>query len=51
MGSLIKTTIDSWDSARADQLFYFDENKTRIDEVLENVKPVKIDFSLLGVIK
>ena len=44
MGSLIKTTIDSWDSARADQLFYFDENKTRMDEVLENVKLVKIDI-------
>ena len=51
MGSLIKITIESWDVPRVDQPFYFDENKTRMDEVLENVKPIKIDIPLLGVIK
>ena len=51
MGSLIKTTIESLDVPCADQPFYFDENKTRMEEVLENIKLVKIDIPLLGVIK
>ena len=35
----------------ADQSFYFDENKTRMDEVIEDVKLVKIDIPLVDVIK
>jgi len=39
------------DVPRTDQPFYIDENKTRMDKVLENIKPVKIDIPLLDVIK
>ena len=34
-----------------DQAFNLDESKTRMDEVLEDIKHVKIDISLLNVIK
>ena len=51
MESLIKTTIESLDVSRTDQPFYFDENKIRMDKVLENVKPVKINIPLLGMNK
>jgi len=57
MESLFKTTIEVSDVPRSyipkclAQPFHFDENKTRMDEVLEDVKPVKIDIPLLNVIK
>jgi len=44
MESLIKTTIESLDVSRTDQPFYFSENKTSMDEVLEDIKLVKINI-------
>jgi len=50
-GSLFKATIKSLDVPHANQPIYFDENKTRMDEVLENIKPVETDIPLSNVIK
>ena len=57
MRSQIKTTIEASDipqkyfSKCLDQPFHLDESKTRMDEVLEDVKLVKIDIPFLDVIK
>ena len=56
-GSQIKTTIEASDILREyflkclDQPFHLDESKTRMDEALEDTKPIKIDIPLLNVIK
>ena len=57
MGSQIKTTIEASDVSREyfpkclDQPLHLDESKTRMAEVLEDIKPVKIDIPLLNVTK
>jgi len=57
MGSQTKTTIEAsnilceYFPKCLDLAFHLEESKTRMDEVLENVKPVKISISLLDMIK
>ena len=54
-GSQIKTTIEASDvpceyfPKCQDQPLHLDESKTRMAEVLEDIKPVKIDIPLLNV--
>ena len=56
-GSQIKTTIEASDVPREyfpkclDQSLHLDESKTMMAEVLEDIKPVKIDIPLLNVTK